>query len=97
MILEAAYLSVRPEATEDFERDFALAAPIISSMDGYRWHQLQRCHEVPNRYLLLVGWDSIESHTVGFRGSPDYARWRDLLHHHYDPFPTVEHFVRVHP
>ena len=36
-----------------------------------------------------------EDHTVGFRGSADYQRWRELLHHFYDPFPVVEHFVDV--
>ncbi len=40
-------------------------------------------------------WDSLEAHTEGFRGSPDYLRWRDLLHHFYDPFPVVEHFAEV--
>ena len=45
----------------------------------------------PDRYLLLVWWDALESHTEGFRKSPEYARWRELLHPFYDPFPVVEH------
>ena len=45
--------------------------------------------------MLLVEWDSIEAHTEGFRGSEDYAQWRALLHHFYDPFPVVEHFLQV--
>jgi heme-degrading monooxygenase HmoA len=51
--------------------------------------------EAADRYLLLVWWDSLESHTKGFRLSPDYERWRALLHHFYDPFPAVEHYVSV--
>jgi heme-degrading monooxygenase HmoA len=47
--------------------------------------------------LLLVWWDSIESHTVGFRGSPQYQEWKRLLHHFYDPFPHVEHYGLVEP
>ncbi|WP_338038616.1 hypothetical protein [Microbacterium paulum] len=39
--------------------------------------------------------DTIADHTDGFRGSPAYAQWRELLHHFYDPFPVVEHFVEV--
>ena len=62
---------------------------------GYQRHELRRCAERESRYLLLVWWDSIESHTEGFRGSPDYQRWKALLHHFYDPFPTVEHYARV--
>ena len=51
--------------------------------------------ESPNLYLLLVEWASTEAHTEGFRGSEDYAQWRALLHHFYDPFPVVEHFLQV--
>jgi heme-degrading monooxygenase HmoA len=51
--------------------------------------------EADDRYLLLVWWDSLESHTEGFRQSPAYQRWRALLHRFYDPFPTVEHYVVV--
>lgn len=49
----------------------------------------------PDRYLLLVWWTSVESHTEGFRRSPDYQRWRELLHSFYDPFPTVEHYLSI--
>ena len=45
--------------------------------------------------MLLVGWDRLEDHTEGFRGSAEYERWRDLLHRFYDPFPTVEHYEPV--
>ena len=97
MILEVAVLDVRPGQTADFERDFAEAQTIIASMQGYQRHVLQRCLENRDRYLLLVWWDTLEDHTEGFRGSPEYARWRALLHHYYDPFPTVEHYEAVLP
>lgn len=45
--------------------------------------------------VLLVRWDSLEAHTVGFRQSPEYQQWRTLLHHFYDPFPTVLHYAPV--
>ena len=95
MILEAVILPVRHQATAEFEAAFAEAAPIIASMPGYECHELHRCLEAPNRYLLLVRWRTLEDHTVGFRQSPQYEEWRRLLHHFYDPFPTVEHFERV--
>jgi heme-degrading monooxygenase HmoA len=95
MILEVAVLDVRPGRTAAFEAAFHEAQTIIASMSGYRSHQLQRCVEKDERYLLLVEWDSIEAHTVGFRGSPEYQRWKALLHHFYDPFPTVEHYTRL--
>ena len=95
MILEVAILNIIPGQEKDFEATFEMASPIIASMNGYLWHQLQHCVEAQNRYLLLVQWQTLEAHTVGFRGSEQYQEWRKLLHHFYDPFPTVEHYTVV--
>ena len=94
-VLEIAMLQVRPGQTADFEAAFAEARRIIAAMPGYQRHELQKCLEDDHKYALLVWWDSLEAHTVGFRGSAEYQQWRALLHHFYDPFPTVEHFVGV--
>lgn len=64
-------------------------------MPGYLSHQLQRCIETENKYLLLVEWQTLQDHTVGFRQSPQYQQWKQRLHHFYDPFPVVEHFTAV--
>jgi heme-degrading monooxygenase HmoA len=95
MILEVATLDVKPGRTVAFERDFALAQSIIRASPGYLSHELQHCLERGNRYVLLVRWESLEAHTVGFRKSAGYEEWKRLLHHYYDPFPTVEHYSRV--
>ncbi len=95
MILEVAILNVRPGQEAAFEAAFAQAAPIIASMHGYSRHELQHCLEVNHRYLLLVWWQTLEDHTVGFRTSPEYQEWKRRLHHFYDPFPTVEHYEQV--
>lgn len=94
-VTEHALLQVRPGHEEDFERALAQARPLIASTPGFRGLQLKRSVESPSTYLLLVEWDSVEAHTVGFRGSDRYRAWRDLLHHFYDPFPVVEHFVSL--
>jgi heme-degrading monooxygenase HmoA len=95
MVLEVAILNVRPGRSRVFEDAFREARQLLASMPGHDRHELRRCLETPDRYLLLVWWDSLESHTEGFRRSPEYERWRVLLHHFYDPFPEVEHYVRV--
>lgn len=95
IVTEIAMLQVKPGQAEEFETAFRTAAPIIASMPGYLAHELLRCLEQGDRYALLVRWQTIEDHTLGFRGSPRYTEWRELLHHFYDPFPTVEHFARV--
>ena len=64
-------------------------------MPGYISHQIQRCLEKENRYILLVHWEKLEDHTLGFRGSEQYKQWKKLLHHFYDPFPTVEHYQLI--
>jgi heme-degrading monooxygenase HmoA len=92
MILEVATLDVGKGTCEDFEAAFREASPIIASIPGYISHELRRCIENPSRYVLLVKWQTLEAHTVGFRQSPGYQRWRALLHHFYEPFPTVEHY-----
>lgn len=95
MVLEVAILKVRAGESDAFEAAFLVAQQIISASRGYQRHELRRCVEVAGQYLLLVWWDRLESHTEGFRQSPAYQRWRELLHRFYDPFPTVEHYVAV--
>ena len=95
MIIEQAVLDVRAGAEQDFETAFGEAKAIIASMPGFESLQLLRCVERANRYLLLVEWTSLDDHTRGFRGSAGYREWKRLLHHFYDPFPTVEHFSLV--
>ncbi len=95
MVLEVAVLDVKPGQSQDFETAFGQAQAILSSTKGYISHQLQKCLEKPNRYILLVTWQTLEDHTQGFRGSAAYQEWRRLLHHFYDPFPEVEHYVVV--
>lgn len=95
MILEVAILNVIPGREAAFEAAFREAQAIISAMAGYRGHELRRCLETANRYVLLVRWEKLEDHTVGFRGSSQYQEWKRLLHHFYDPFPVVEHYEAV--
>ncbi|WP_314585199.1 antibiotic biosynthesis monooxygenase [Paenibacillus terrigena] len=97
MILEVAMLQVKPGLSESFEESFREASKIISNMRGYVHHELQKCLEEENKYVLLVRWETLEDHTIGFRGSEEYQAWKALLHHYYDPFPVVEHFVTVIP
>jgi heme-degrading monooxygenase HmoA len=93
MILEVAILDIKPDLANHFEPAFKIASAIIAAMPGYISHELQRCLETPNRYILLVRWQTLEDHTIGFRQSSNYQEWRSLLHHFYDPFPTVEHYT----
>ena len=95
MILEVAILNVKDSNEKDFELAFSKAKEIIRSSKGYIKHQLQKCIEIKGKYILLVEWESLEDHTEGFRKSKEYREWKKMLHHFYDPFPTVEHFYEI--
>lgn len=95
MILEVAPLHVRPGQSAEFEAAFLQAQDIIASMRGYVSHELQRCIERKNDYVLLVRWKTLEDHEVGFRTSPQYQEWKALLHHFYEPLPVVSHYEQV--
>jgi heme-degrading monooxygenase HmoA len=95
MILEVAPLRIRAGSSAEFEDAFRKAQHIIASTPGYVSHELHRCIERRDEYLLLVKWQSREAHEVGFRQSPQYQTWKRLLHHFYEPFPTVSHYEAV--
>lgn len=95
MILEHAVLPVKPGMADDFVAAFEQAKKWILAQPGCRSLQVLRSIETPDRFVLLVEWDSVEAHERGFRGSPSYAEWRRLLHRFYEPMPVVEHFTTV--
>jgi len=95
MILEVAVLNVIPGKENDFINAFSEAQAIISKMAGYITHQLKRCVENTSQFILMVEWEKLTDHTDGFRRSKEYQEWKRLLHHFYEPFPTVEHYEDV--
>ncbi len=95
MITELAVLYIRKNQILLFENAFKEAQKITSKMNGYMEHELQKCIEEENKYILVVKWKSVEDHVEGFRKHEKYAEWKKLLHHFYDPFPVVEHYKKV--
>ena len=81
MILEHAVLNVKKGQGAAFEAAMKKARPLIEASEGFQKMEVRPCIESKDRYLLLVWWGSLEAHTVGFRQSPEYQRWRALLHH----------------
>ncbi|CAJ1502367.1 antibiotic biosynthesis monooxygenase [[Mycobacterium] kokjensenii] len=95
MIVEHGVLPIRPGSEADFEAAYAEARPLIASQPGFLGITMSRSVESPNLYLLLVRWESVEAHTEGFRKSPEFPRWRELLHPFYESPPVIEHFVDI--
>jgi heme-degrading monooxygenase HmoA len=95
MILEHAVLDIEAGSAREFEAAFAKAKSIIAGSPGFRSLRLERCLEQADHYVLLVEWDSVEAHEIGFRTSAAFEEWRTLLHHFYPDRPVVQHFERV--
>jgi heme-degrading monooxygenase HmoA len=92
MIIEFAQLTIRPGSERQFEAAFPAAINVLGGSRGYLSHELRRSMETPNRYALMVQWQTLEDHTVGFRGSPAFTQWRALIGPYFDAPPVVEHF-----
>lgn len=91
MIREIALIEVIPGQEDAFEQAVALAVPLFRNAKGCRGMEIQRSVETPNRYRLHVRWQSLEDHTVHFRGSDAFREWRRLIGAHLAATPVVEH------
>ena len=91
MVLEIAQIDVKPGLEAEFEAGVKKAAPLFKRAKGCRSLSLQRSVEKPARYRLFIGWDTVENHTVDFRGSADFQEWRKLVGHCFASPPEVEH------
>jgi quinol monooxygenase YgiN len=95
MITEIAQIDVKPGMESEFEAGVKNAAPVFKRAKGCRSMALQRSIEKPGRYRLFVGWDTVENHTVDFRGSTNFQEWRKLVAHCFASPPDVEHVTQV--
>jgi quinol monooxygenase YgiN len=95
MILEIAQIEIKPGLEAEFEAGVAKAAPVFKRAKGCTSLSLQRSAEKPTRYRLFVGWQTVENHTVDFRGSADFQEWRKLVAHCFASPPEVEHVREV--
>jgi heme-degrading monooxygenase HmoA len=95
MIMEIAQIDVKPGMEAEFETGVKNAAPLFKRAKGCTGMALQKSHEKPQRYRLFVKWDTLENHTVDFRGSADFQEWRKLVGHCFASPPDVEHVTEV--
>ena len=95
MVLEIAQIDVKSGMEADFEAGVAKAVPIFQRAKGCKSFEVQQSIELPSRYRLFIRWDTLENHTVDFRGSADYQEWRKLVGHCFAESPHVEHTNRI--
>ena len=92
MVLELASIDIKPGTNAAFELNLGKAQSIISQSPGYLGHQFQKCIEQDNRYILLIRWETLEAHTIGFRGSELFKEWRALIGEFFENPPVVQHY-----
>ena len=91
MIYEHAEIDVAAENMAAFEAGAEQAKPLFLAAKGCHGMQLTRSIENPGRYRLLVLWETVEDHMVGFRNAPEFAQWRALVGGFFTSPPRVEH------
>jgi len=96
MILEHADIRIDPAKAADFEQAILRGVTtVIAHAKGFKGYKVNRSIESPGRYLLMIYWDTLEDHTVSFRGSPAFAEWRAIVGPFFAQPPVVEHLELV--
>lgn len=96
MILEHADIRIDPAKCSAFEEAILRGVnTVIAKAKGFQGFQVQRSIETPGRYLLMIRWDTLENHTVDFRGSEAFVQWRAIVGPFFAQPPVVEHLALV--
>jgi heme-degrading monooxygenase HmoA len=93
MILEVADFRITPGQQAAFDEAIQRGVTtVVSQAKGFRGWKVNQSIESPDRYLLMIFWDTLEDHTVGFRQGPLFAQWRAIVGPYFAQPPAVEHF-----
>ena len=96
MILELADIRIRPGQQAAFDEAIQRAiSTVASKAKGFQGFKVNKGIEDPERYILQIFWDTLENHTVDFRGSPAFTEWRAIVGPFFAAPPVVEHFDLV--
>lgn len=91
MILEIADLRVVADRADEFPAAVEQGLQYVSATPGFNTARLTRSIESPARFVLIIEWDDVEAHTVGFRESENFGKWRGVIGSFLDGAPFVEH------
>jgi heme-degrading monooxygenase HmoA len=95
MVLEVLVVQIKPGTMNDFESDFRKASKFLTTMKGYISHELQKCIQEKDKYMVLIRWESLKDHTLAFRLMEEYKDWQELLEPFYQEQPLVQHYVNI--
>ena len=92
MILEVADIRIQAGRQQEFAEAVQRGVKVIAQAKGFCSYKVNHCLESPERYLLMIYWETLEDHTVGFRNSPGYTEWRAAVGSFFAEPPVVQHF-----
>ena len=95
MVLEVALIDVVTGQEDEFAAAYAKGHAVLVGTPGCRSVRMTRGVETPDRFVLLVEWDSVEAHEENFRATERFAQWRALIGPFFAGPPRVEHFTDV--
>ena len=96
MILEIADIRIAPGKQAEFDAAIQRGVETVASKaHGFRGYKVNRGIESPDRYVLMIYWDTLKDHTVGFREGPLFPQWRAIVGPYFASAPVVEHFTLV--
>jgi heme-degrading monooxygenase HmoA len=93
MILEWATMTIAEGREQEFLGALEQAKAVLAQAHGWRDLQVHRGIERPSTFALLITWDTLEDHTVGFRGGDLFTQWRAILGPFFAEPPQVEHWT----
>ena len=89
MILEIAYIEVARHNQSEFESAVTKAVDkLMSTAKGFIHFEMCRGIEEDNTYVFIVRWEKLEDHTVGFRESDLFQKWREIVGVYFEKPPT---------
>ncbi len=96
MILEIADIRIQSGQQAAFEEAIQRGVKTVASQArGFRGYKVNKGIESPERYVLMIFWDTLEDHTVGFRQGPLFPQWRAIVGPFFAAPPQVEHFTLI--
>jgi len=94
MILEVADIRIQPGKQAEFDQAIIRGVEtVIAKAKGFKGYNIQKGVETPERYLLMIKWETLENHTVDFRESAAFQDWRAIVGPFFQGAPMVEHFT----
>jgi heme-degrading monooxygenase HmoA len=94
MILELVDIRIHPGQQAAFDEAVQRGlTTVIAGANGCRGWKVNKCIESPERYILMIFWDTLEDHMVGFRQGPLFPQWRAIVGPFFAQPPQVEHFT----